>query len=130
ISAIPLFAYSNFDFQTFESTHWGGWQFWVALSIGSIIPFVIASFKKQKGDYSPMSQLIHRLLLNNYNVSRMLFKMEKKSILKTAEPTDKEFVIVTGLARCGTTGLTTKLFESGAFHSLSYANLPFLLSPN
>src|SRR5690606_12918075 len=55
---------------------------------------------------------------------------EKKSILKTAEPTDKEFVIVTGLARCGTTGLTTKLFESGAFHSLSYANLPFLLSPN
>lgn len=131
VSTVPLLAYSGFDINKFEATHWGGWQFWLALSVGSLLPFILASFKKQPEDYSPMSKLLHRLLLNNYNVSRMLFKMEKKSILKKAnEPTDEEFVIVTGLARCGTTGLTTKLFEAGVFHSLSYANLPFLLSPN
>ena len=130
VSTIPLFAISDFDFDKFESTHWGGWQFWMALSLGSIVPFFLASFKKQTEDYSPMSKLLHRLLLNNYNVSRMLFKMEKKRVVKSEELANKEFVIVTGLARCGTTGLTTKLFEAGIFHSLSYANLPFLLSPN
>lgn len=130
VSAMPLFTISNFDFQKFDSTHWGGWQFWVALSVGSLLPFILASFKKQTEDYSPMSKLLHRLLLNNYNVSRMLFKMEKKRVVKSKELANKEFVIVTGLARCGTTGLTNKLFEAGVFHSLSYANLPFLLSPN
>lgn len=130
VSAFPLLLYSGLDFQEFQSSHWGGWQFWVALSAGSIVPFVIASFKKQTGDYSPISKLLHRLLLNNYNVSRMLFKMEKKSIVKEDLPANKEFVIVSGLARCGTTGITTKLYESGIFNSLSYSNLPFLLSPN
>lgn len=128
ISTIPLLAYSSFDIDVFNATHWGGWQFWLSLSVGSIVPFVVMSFRKKEEDYSDMSKLLHRLLLNNYNVSRMLFKMEKKSV--SQDPANKNFVIVTGLARCGTTGLTTQLFESDKFHSLSYANLPFLLSPN
>lgn len=129
VSTLPLLAYCNFDLEVFNTTYWGGWGFWLGLTGVSILPFVAISFKKKQQDYSDMSKLLHRLLLNNYNVSRLLFKREKKAVLKKTN-SNQNFVIVTGLARCGTTGLTTQLFESGKFHSLSYANLPFLLSPN
>lgn len=44
--------------------------------------------------------------------------------------TIKELVFVTGLARSGTTALTNLIFSSGAYASLQYANMPFLLMPN
>jgi len=59
-----------------------------------------------------------------------LFGIEKKIYAKKIRSTNNEYVIVSGLARAGTTALTTLLHRAGNFHSLSYANMPFLLAPN
>ena len=41
-----------------------------------------------------------------------------------------DFVIVSGLARAGTTSLMNDLSKVNEFVSLSYANMPFLMCPN
>ena len=97
--------------------------------IGSIIPFLwISYFVKKQSDYSFLSQLIHRLVLNHYHLGLWLLK---RQIRKT--PTDKsttqKSLIITGLARAGTTALTKTLYKNGDFSSLDYSNMPFLLYP-
>ncbi len=74
--------------------------------------------------------LLHRMILNNDNIAKQLFYLEKKLFATKIKSTSSHFVIVSGLARSGTSALTTLLHESGTFHSLNYANMPFLLSPN
>lgn len=106
------------------------WSVVLAFTVGGLLPFLIPSFKARKSDYSDWSRLLHYMALDNYNVSKALFRLEKKTYAKKFAPVKNEFVIVSGLARAGTTALTTQLHKSGNFHSLSYANMPFLLSPN
>ena len=40
-----------------------------------------------------------------------------------------DVLLVTGLARAGTTSMLERLVASGAFHSLNYANMPLVLAP-
>jgi len=82
--------------------------------------------KKQQSDYGNWSKLFHRITLNNYNIGKFLFKSKTKK-LKAKQKRDK--VIVSGLARSGTSAFTQKLYESGKFSSLTYASVPFLMSP-
>ena len=101
----------------------------VSFSIGTIIPFLIKR-KKPIEDYSEASILFHKLILNNYNLSKMLFSFDRK-FKKGEKIQDKNtFLIVSGLARAGTTSLTDQLFKAGAFSSLDYSNMPLLLAPN
>ena len=102
--------------------------FYISMIIGGLLPFFIP-LKKQKGDYSNWSKLLHRMLLDHPFISKQLFYLERKLFL-SEEITNKPFVLVTGLARAGTTAMTQLLFTTGSFHSLSYANMPFLLTPN
>jgi hypothetical protein len=44
--------------------------------------------------------------------------------------TEEGHVFVAGLARAGTTILMRRLFQTGAFHSLTYRDMPFVLAPN
>lgn len=101
----------------------------VSFSIGTIIPFLIKR-KKPTEDYSEASILFHKLILNNYNLSRMLFSFDRR-FKKGDKIQDKNtFLIVSGLARAGTTSLTDQLFKAGNFSSLDYSNMPLLLAPN
>lgn len=109
--------------QMFDETP--SFYFLLWFSVGAIIPAIILSARKRQG-YSELSILLHKLILNNYNVGRWLFF---KSIKKNSSNPQSKFLIVTGLARCGTTSLTEKLFESGKFKSFDYSNMPFLFSP-
>lgn len=103
--------------------------FYAVMVIGSIIPFFV--FKaKQQGDYSDWSKLLHRLVLDNYYLSKTLFGLDKRSKHVKPENIDPNFLVVTGLARAGTTAMTNMLFKTERFYSLSYANMPFLLAPN
>ncbi|MEM7104816.1 MAG: sulfotransferase domain-containing protein [Bacteroidota bacterium] len=95
----------------------------IPFGIGSIIPFIPIGKSKQK--YTEMSQLFHEIILDNYALGIRLFKFQTK---KVADP-NKTFVLVTGLARSGTTALTHLLSDRGPFASLKYANMPFLLAP-
>ena len=97
--------------------------FYGALTLGSLV-FV---FFKKKGEYSYWSKLFHTVILENYGIGKFLLKRElRKHGDKNATA---KFVVITGLARSGTTALTNKLFDTGRFHALTYANMPFLMAP-
>ncbi len=130
LSLLPLLVYVNFDWVALTNLEWTSFFSYAALLIGGAIPFILLSFKKDKGDYSEWSMLLHRMILDNENISKQLFAFEKKIFSAKIKQPQSDFVIISGLARSGTSALTTLLHESGIFHSLSYANMPFLLSPN
>lgn len=97
----------------------------ISLSVGATAPLLLHS--RQKSSYSPMAQLLHHLALDNYHLAYTLFKRE---VHKMKRAPKEEFIIITGLARAGTTSLLNHLIQVGPFASLNYANMPFVLSPN
>lgn len=101
------------------------WEHISLFSLGTIIPFI--KLKQTDSGYSELSKLLHRLALDNYNLSKWLLKKDIKANLKPLKP---EFLIVTGLARSGTTSLMNYLSKMDKFSSLGYDNMPFVLSPN
>lgn len=81
-------------------------------------------------DYSPLDKTLHRLALGNAAVAEMTNDIEKAMFL-TASPEDTgRHVFVTGLARAGSTILMREIHQTGAFGSLTYADMPFVLAPN
>ena len=81
--------------------------------------------------YSKTDKFLHRFFLGNYSISRALLELDQ--IVYGAKSNQLELaqtVLVTGLARSGTTAVMNRIFESGEYASLQYANMPFLLSPN
>ncbi|ALO14608.1 hypothetical protein L21SP5_00941 [Salinivirga cyanobacteriivorans] len=115
-------SYAELDFFSFYAI--------LFLSLGATIPFIIPLGKKKESSYSELSQLLHRMALDNYNISNRLFKRERKKIRKKGFNKKPDFVIVSGLARAGTTSLMNDLSEVDGFVSLNYANMPFLMAPN
>ncbi len=115
-------AFNNLNFSSFYSV--------LFISIGATIPFVIPIGKKQTSDYSELSQLLHRMALNNYVIGDKLFKKESKKITKRNLIKRNDFVIISGLARAGTTSLMNYLAKIDDFKTLNYANMPFLMCPN
>lgn len=127
IGSIPLISYflmsnSEIDLTSFYSI--------LAISIGASLPFILPFSKKSEDGYSELSKLLHRMLLDNFNVARKLFDFETKKLNKRGLKARKDYVIISGLARAGTTSLMTDLSKIEDFVSLSYANMPFLTSPN
>ncbi len=104
--------------------------FYGSMIIGSFSLFLIQ--KQKNSDYSYWSKLLHTIILDNYNLGIFLFKREVKKQTKKElkEKPEPPFVIVTGLARAGTTALTKLLYDPQLFHSINYANMPFLMAPN
>jgi len=105
------------------------WQEILSVSIGASLVFVPLA-RKEPPSYSELSQLLHRMALNNYHLGLKLFKREAKQKIKKGISLKNDFIIISGLARSGTTSLMNHLLSIPGFRSLSYANMPFLLSPN
>jgi hypothetical protein len=125
-AALPLIILD----QAFEiKVDLSSWYFLLGISLGSIIPFIPVQ-KKDDLSYSELSKLFHRLFLDNYNVSKKLFQIEKKRYLKAKTELNQDFVMVSGLARAGTTAFMLGLNEIKAFKSLDYSNMPLILGPN
>lgn len=96
----------------------------VCYSVGASLPFFIPS--KNSSAYSKGAQLLHQLLLDNYHLHRKLFRRDvKKYGVKRRE----DFMIVTGLARAGTTSMLNHMVKLGGLSSLNYANMPLVLAP-
>ena len=98
-----------------------------AFGIGTLLPFLYP--KKKQSAYSPMAQLFHRLILNHYHLGKALLKRQIKGIEHPVQADQTTAVLITGLARAGTTALTRALTDSGPFASLDYSNMPVLLAP-
>jgi len=128
--ALPVYLFFLLDIIPYNGLHLSSFYSILALSIGATIPFVIPSNNKKSESYSELSKLLHRMILDNYNVAKKLFQIESKRISKKGIVIKPEFVIITGLARAGTTSLMTELSKLPEFVSLNYANMPFLTSPN
>ncbi|TAI48582.1 hypothetical protein [Flagellimonas allohymeniacidonis] len=81
--------------------------------------------------YSATDKFLHKLYLSKYGISKATMEMDEMVYGQRAKalPID-QVVFVTGLARSGTTAVMNKIFKSGEYASLQYANMPFLLSPN
>ena len=129
LTLIPILLYIFFKKLEFSSLDLSSLGFILSFSVGSILPFSVKR-KKENEDYSEASILLHKLILNNYFLSKFLFSIDNKFKKGGKIEDKKEFLIVSGLARAGTTSLTDQLFKAGSFSSLDYSNMPMLLAPN
>ena len=107
----------------------GSWPGILALSVGGTLSFVFPKWKAHEGAYSPLDQLLHRIALDHPTLHRWLHDREVQRWRKRGGEREPRFLLVTGLARAGTTSLLQRLEETGAFSSLNYANMPFVMAP-
>lgn len=80
-------------------------------------------------DYGFGDRLLHRLALGITPIARASFDVD--ALVSGRHETGEEgrHVFVSGLARAGTTILMRTLYETGAFRSLTYRDMPFVLMP-
>ena len=107
----------------------GSWPGILALSIGGTLSFLFPKWKAQEGAYSPLEQLLHRIALDHPTLHRWLHDREVRRWRKRGGEREPRFLLVTGLARAGTTSLLQRLEETGTFSTLNYANMPFVMAP-
>ena len=81
-------------------------------------------------NYSTVQKFLHDLVLSKKIINKTLFEFEKKIYLKNKDIKNKSHIFITGLPRSGTTSLLNFLYSSKQFASLTYKNMPFVLSPN
>lgn len=128
--SIPLVIYYLITQTDFHNLGLSSFYSILSISLGATVPFVIPCTRKEASTYSELSQLLHRIALNNYNIAYRLFKLESRKISRKKLEKRQEFVIISGLARAGTTSLMNDISKISDFVSLNYANMPFLMCPN
>ncbi len=79
IAAIPPYLYVVFESEEINQADVSSFYFILSISIGSLILFIP---QKKTSDYSYWSKLLHTLFLSNYNIVKLLFKLEKRSFFK------------------------------------------------
>lgn len=82
-------------------------------------------------NYSSSQKTLHKLVLGNRLIRRSLFDIETLLFYKDdIGIIDRQHVFITGLPRSGTTILLNYLYGTSEFASLTYRDMPFILSPN
>ena len=71
--------------------------------------------------------MLHRLALGLTPLARSSLDLDR--LVQPAEDSVDKPVYIAGLARAGTTMLLRALDDSGAFHSLRYRDMPFIMMP-
>jgi hypothetical protein len=79
-------------------------------------------------DYSRLDRFLHYLALEYPFLGELGFDIEKNIFKPSAN--GQKALYVTGLARAGTTALMRALYATEQFASLTYDDMPFVLSPN
>ena len=86
-------------------------------------------------NYNSIQKFLHDFVLSKKFINKSLFELEKIIYLKNKNIKNKDIknkshVFITGLPRSGTTSILNFLFNSDEYASLTYKNMPFVLSPN
>lgn len=81
-------------------------------------------------NYNKIEKLLHDFVLSKNIINETLYELEKKIFLKKKNLKNKLHVFITGLPRSGTTSILNFLYLSGEYASLTYRNMPFVLSPH
>ncbi len=100
------------------------WKEWLAISVLFSV-LVIVYNRRRIGDYNSWQILLHYLVLDNLQIGKWLFKRAGKKKQKDDQP----YLLITGLARSGTTALLNHLMKTEQFNSTSYKDMPFVMSP-
>lgn len=82
-------------------------------------------------EYSFLDRVLHRLALQWVPIAEFSFDLDQKLVY--SDPKDivsERHIFVSGLARAGTTILMRRFHSTGAFRSLTYREMPFILAPN
>ena len=80
--------------------------------------------------YSCIEKLLHDIVLSKKFINKSLLELEKIIYLKDKKIKNQEHVFITGLPRSGTTSLLNFIYSNNDYASLTYKNMPFILSPN
>lgn len=80
-------------------------------------------------DYGPGARALHWMALSQPAVCELQFDLERR-LHGAGAAADGRHVFVAGLARAGTTVLMRSIYATGAFGSLTYRDMPFVLAPN
>lgn len=81
--------------------------------------------------YSFLDRLLHRTALQFAPIAEMSFDFDQMTMRSDPKAiTAERHVFVSGLARAGTTILMRRFYATGAYCSLTYRNMPFVLAPN
>ena len=81
-------------------------------------------------NYSGIQEFLHDLVLSKKFINKSLFELEKIIYLKNKDIKNQSHIFITGLPRSGTTSLLNFIYSSDHYASLTYKNMPFILSPN
>ena len=81
-------------------------------------------------NYSNIQKFLHDFVFSKKIINKSLFELEKMIYLKNIHIKNQSHVFISGLPRSGTTGLLNFLFSLDEYASLTYNNMPFVLSPN
>jgi hypothetical protein len=81
-------------------------------------------------NYSTIQKFLHDFVLGKKIINKSLFELEKIIYLRNKDIINQSHVFITGLPRSGTTSILNFLFSSSEYASLTYNNMPFILSPN
>ena len=80
--------------------------------------------------YPPIAQAFHRLALQDHAIRSASFRWERQGIPTNVLKKEPQGIVwVCGLARAGTTLMTEFLYETDAFCSLTYRDMPLVLAP-
>lgn len=80
--------------------------------------------------YSFGARLLHRVALGHPAIAEAALDLDLSLFGGDEDDAVARPVFVTGLARAGTTILMRRLHDTGAFRSLTYRDMPFVLAPN
>jgi hypothetical protein len=72
-----------------------------------------------------MKNLLHEVAFKLPQLNKLFYEFEKTNLIRS----DINIILITGLARSGTTSLLNELVKNDSVFSLKYQNMPFLLAP-
>jgi len=79
-------------------------------------------------NYSWLQKKLHQFALSSQFMRETFYDFE--TLFFQPKQNQDDHVFIVGLARSGSTILLNAVYHSGLFASLSYADMPFILSPN
>ena len=81
-------------------------------------------------NYNYLQKILHKLYLKNNLIKKTLFQIEYLICKEKHDINQNQHLFIGGLPRSGTTILLISFYESGRYASLTYKDMPFILSPN
>ena len=80
-------------------------------------------------NYSGLQKFLHDFVLSKKFINKSLYEIEKIIYLKNEDIKNQSHIFISSLPRSGTTSLLNFIYSSNQYASLTYKNMPFVLSP-